>query len=89
MLISSSIYCPIFYLVCLDDRQLNKMWHNILGYPNFHILSTLFKSGSLGNKNSPISFDFPTCKLGKSKTLPFSRNALCENHCFDIIHSDV
>ena len=65
------------------------MWHNHLGHPNSHVLSTLFKSGSLGNKNSPVSFDCTTCKLGKSKTLPFSHNASRANHCFDIIHSDV
>ena len=78
-----------FSLVCVDDRQLNKMWHNHLGHPNSHVLSTLFKSGSLGNKNSPVSFDCTTCKLGKSKTLPFLHNASQANHCFDIIHSDV
>ena len=65
------------------------MWHNHLGHPNSHVLSTLFKSGSLGNKNSPVSFDCTTCKLGKSKTLPFLHNASQANHCFDIIHSDV
>ena len=87
--ISPSTYCPIFSLVCVDDRQLNKMWHNRLGHPNFHVLSTLFKSSYLGNKNFPISFDCTTCKLGKSKTLPFPHNASRANHCFDIIHNDV
>ena len=65
------------------------MWHNRLGHPNSHVLSTLLKSGSLGNKIFSVPFDCTTCKLGKSKFLPFSNNASHATHCFDIIHSDV
>ncbi|XP_029127133.1 uncharacterized protein LOC109798946 isoform X2 [Cajanus cajan] len=65
------------------------MWHNRLGHPNSHVLSTLLKSGSLGNKDFSVPFDCTTCKLGKSKVLPFPNNASRATHCFDIIHSDV
>jgi len=82
-------YCLVFSLVCVDDRQLNKMWYNRLSHPNSHVLSTLFKYDSLGNKISPVSFDCTTCKLGKSKTLPFPHNASQTNNYFNIIHSDV
>ena len=57
--LSSSTICPTFpllSLVCIDDRQINKMWHNHLGHPNSYVLSTLLKSGSLGNKNFFCSF---------------------------------
>jgi len=86
---SPSTYCPAFSVVCFDNRQLNKMRHNRLGHPNSHVFSTLFKSDSLSNKDSYVSFDCTTCKLGKSKTLPFPYNASRANYCFDIIHSDV
>jgi len=87
--ISPSTYCAIFSLVYVNDKQLNKMWHNRLCHPNSHVLSTFFKSCSLGNKNSHISFDCTTCKLGKSETLSFPHNASQANHYFHIIHSDV
>lgn len=87
--LSPSTHCLLFYLVCIDDQQLNKMWHNRLGHSNFHLLCTLFKSNSFGNKNSSVSFYCTTSKLGKSKTLPFPHNASRTNHCFDIFHSDV
>ena len=65
------------------------MLHNCLGHPNSHVLNTLLKSGSLGNKKKFVPFDCITCKLGKSKVLPFPNNASRATHCFDIIHSDV
>ena len=90
--LSSFTICPTFpllSLVCIDDRQINKMLHNCLGHPNSHVLNTLLKSGSLGNKKISIPFDCITCKLSKSKVLPFPNNASHATHCFDIIHSDV
>lgn len=65
------------------------MWHNRLLHTNFHVLSTLFKSSSLDNKISFVSFDCTICKFGKSKTLSFHRNASRVNHCYDIVHSDL
>jgi hypothetical protein len=51
------------------------VWHRRLGHPNSHVLRVLFKSGLLGNKNLISSnngiVDYASCKLGKSKTLPF------------------
>ena len=63
------------------------MLHNCLGHPNSHVLNTLLKSGSLGNKKISIPFDCITCKLGKSKVLPFPNNASHATHCFTIIVS--
>lgn len=36
-----------------------------------------------------VSFDCATCKMGKSKTLPFSVSASNSIQCFDLVHSDV
>ncbi|RVW66666.1 Retrovirus-related Pol polyprotein from transposon TNT 1-94 [Vitis vinifera] len=36
-----------------------------------------------------LSFDCTSCKLGKSKVLPFPHSASRASQCFDIIHSDV
>jgi transposase InsO family protein len=52
----------------------------------------LFKSGLLGNKacsSLNLSFDCTSCKLGKSKVLPFPHHASRASQCFNIIHSDV
>jgi len=56
------------------------------------VLRTLFKSGLLGNKacsSLNLSFDCTSCKLGKSKVLPFPHHASRASQCFNIIHSDV
>lgn len=49
-------------------------WHKKLGNPNFVILTHIIKHGYLSNTNefSSLSFDCAPCKLGKSKSLPFS-----------------
>jgi len=64
-----------------------------LGHPNNVILSNLIKRGFLGHKDKgsihSLSFDCSTCKLGKSKTLPFPTFGSRANTCFEIIHSDV
>jgi hypothetical protein len=83
---------PLLSLACTDFKIENKVWHKRLGHPNSHVLSTLLKSGLLGNKESSsldVSFECTTCKLGKSKVLPFPNTASHATHCFDIIHSDV
>jgi transposase InsO family protein len=52
----------------------------------------LINFGLLGNKTCSsldLSFDCTSCKLGKSKVLPFPRHASRASQCFDIIHSDV
>jgi len=50
-------------------------WHKKLGHSNSVVLTHLLKHGHLGIKNSfsssPASFNCATCRLGKSKTLPF------------------
>lgn len=68
-----------------------EVWHKRLGHPNSVVLSHLSNSGPLGNKKqfSVASFDCSTCKLGKSKTLPFPNFDSRATKCFDVIHSDV
>lgn len=52
-----------------------QVWHKRLGHPNANVLHDLLKSNFLGNKHIPslnsVHFDCITCKLGKSKILPF------------------
>lgn len=38
---------------------------------------------------SDVILDCSTCKLGKSKTLPFFMHDSLATHCFDLIHSNV
>jgi len=77
--------------VIVDNKTAN--WHKRLGHPNNVILSNLMKRGFLGHKDKgsthSLSFDCFTCKLGKSKTLPFPDFGSHVNTCFEIIHSDV
>ena len=50
----------------------------------------MLKSGVLGNeKLSSVQFDCNSCKLGKSKTLPFPIHTSSATRAFDLIHSDV
>ena len=69
-----------------------QLWHNRLGHPNSKGLLSLMKSSLVNNISisaHDVTFDCSTCKMGKSKTLPFStHDSLCTN-CFDLIHSDV
>ena len=83
---------PLLSFACNVVGSGNKMWHRCLSYPNADVLRTLFNSGLLGNKTCSsldLSFDCTSCKLGKSKVLPFSHHASRVAQCFDIIHSDV
>ena len=83
---------PLLSFACNVDGSRHKMWHRCLGHPNSDALRTLFNSGLLGNKacsSLDLSFDCTSCKLGKSKVLPFPHPASRASQCFDIIHSDV
>ena len=86
---------PSFHLLsfaCNVVGSGHKMWHRCLGHPNSDVLRSLFNSGLLGNKTCSsldLSFDCTSCKLGKSKVLPFPHSASHASQCFDIIHSDV
>lgn len=57
------------------------------------MLQHLFNSCLLGNKIfssvSSVSFDCASCKLTKSKVLPFPSQGSHTLHIFDIVHSDV
>ena len=93
--VSPSTFIPSFPLLsfaCNVVGSGNKMWHRRLGHPNSNVLGTLFNSGLLGNKacsSIDISFDCTSCKLGKSKVLPFPHHASRASQCFELIHSDV
>lgn len=78
-------------LACSTVINKSEVWHKRLGHPNSTILSCLLNSGLLGNKAhfSSLSFDCATCKLGKSKILPFPLARNRADKCFDVIHSDV
>jgi len=71
----------------------SEVWHKRLGHPNSAILSHLFTSALLGQSDqislSRSSFDCSTCKLGKSKILPFQISGSRATKCFEVIHSDV
>lgn len=81
------------FLTCNFAHVDHRVWHKRLGHPNFNVLNNLLNSGVLGNKESSaladIEFDCNSCRLGKSKTLPFPTHTPNEVQPFDIIHSDV
>ena len=69
---------PLLSFACNVIGSRHKMWHKCLGHPNSDVLRTLFKSGLLGNKTCSslnLSFDCTSCKLDKSKVLPFPHHA--------------
>ncbi|KAL6332044.1 hypothetical protein AAG906_020403 [Vitis piasezkii] len=83
---------PLLSFACNVVGFEHKMWHRRLGHPNSDVLRTLFNFGLLGNKTCfslDLSFDCTSCKLGKSKVLPFLHSTSRASLCFDIIHSDV
>nr|CAN63642.1 hypothetical protein VITISV_038695 [Vitis vinifera] len=58
-------------------------------HPNTQILSHVLNSDLPSNKDRySSSLECDSCKLGKSKTLPFPLHASRASHCFDLIHSD-
>ena len=93
--VSPSTFIPSFPLLsfaCNVVGSGNKMWYRRLGHPNSDVLHTLFNSGLLGNKacsSIDLSFDCTSCKLGKSKVLPFPHHASRVSQCFELIHSHV
>ncbi|KAL3523634.1 hypothetical protein ACH5RR_016468 [Cinchona calisaya] len=80
-------------ITCNSARVDYRAWHKRLGHPNSNVLHVLLNSGLLGNKESPslhvVQFDCNSCKLGKSKTLPFPTHTPNVVQSFDLIHSDV
>ncbi|RVW45849.1 Retrovirus-related Pol polyprotein from transposon TNT 1-94 [Vitis vinifera] len=90
--VSHSTIFPLLSFACNSVGSGYKMWHKRLSHPNSDVLCTLFNFGLLGNKacsSLDLSFDCTSCKLGKSKVLPFPHPASRVSQCFDIIHSDV
>ena len=79
------------YVSCNSVNCNNQVWHKRLGHPNSHVLSVLTKSGLLGNKLSKFSeiVDCASCKLGKSKTLPFPLHKSHTTKAFELVHTDV
>lgn len=70
-----------------------RLWHKRLRHSNSQKLSQLLNSDLLLNKNTgsfhDIELDCSSCKLGKSKTLPFPLHNEIKTQCFDLIHTDV
>jgi len=68
------------------------LWHNRLGHPNSIVLLSLLNSGHINKMkflSSDVALDCTTCKLGKSKTLPFPLHVSSATECFNLVHSDV
>jgi len=79
-------------LACMTINNPSEVWHKRLGHPNSIILSRMFNSGLIGNKehvSKYLSFDCSVCKLSKSKTLSFPSHGSRAAKCFDVVHSDV
>ncbi|CAL8168003.1 unnamed protein product [Prunus armeniaca] len=57
------------FVSCNSAHVDYRAWHKRLGHPNSNVLHDLWKSGFLGNKESPslsaVQFDCNSCKLGK------------------------
>lgn len=78
------------YVSCNAVDCNNQVWHKRLGHPNSHVLSILLKSGLLGNKvSNKDNIDCASCKLGKSKTLPFPLHKSHTTKAFELVHTDV
>jgi transposase InsO family protein len=81
------------FVTCNSAHVDYRAWHKHLGHPNSNVLHDLLKSGFLGNKDSPslsaVQFDCNSCRLGKSKTLPFPIHTPHIVQPFDLIHNDV
>ena len=90
-LLSSCSLLP--FISCNSATVSFQSWHKCLGHPNSNVLHDLIKSGVLGNKHFPslsaVQFDCSSCKLGKSKILPFPIHQSNVNQPFDMIHSDL
>jgi len=79
------------YIACNVVQCDNQVWHRHLGHPNSHVLRVFLKSGLLGNKNSTSNNDIvdcASCKLGKSKTLPFPLHKTRTTKPFELVHTD-
>jgi hypothetical protein len=73
-------------------RASAQLWHARLGHPNYRIISSLSRLGSIlySNRSLPNNSNICVgCQLGKSHRLPFSLN---DEHCcmpFDRLHCDL
>ena len=68
------------------------LWHARLGYPSFHTIDSLTKSGFISCSNKLIGLDSSLCvgcNLSKSHRLPFSINNICCDLPFDRLHCDL
>jgi len=93
-LYSSLSPCSLLSFISCNSATVNfQLWHKRLGHPNSNVVHNLMKFRVLGNKHSPsfnvVQFDCNSCKLGKSKILPFPIHQSNVNQPFDIIHSNL
>ncbi|RDX70854.1 hypothetical protein CR513_49858, partial [Mucuna pruriens] len=89
----SSPYLSLPLVSCNSDIIDYQVWHKHLEHLNSNALHDMLKSGFLGNKHTPflnvVHFDCISCKLGKSKILPFPTHHLNVTQPFDTIHNDI
>ena len=79
-----------FAFSCLHSNNV-QLWHNRLGHPDSKVLLSLFKSGLINEMKNyalDVILNCSTCKLGKSKNLPFPLHDSISEQCFELIHSD-
>ncbi|RVW98402.1 Retrovirus-related Pol polyprotein from transposon TNT 1-94 [Vitis vinifera] len=74
--------------------KVGRLFPLFLPVPDFSPLSSIESFAcnnvlDLSMDRSSLSLECDSCKLGKSKTLPFPLHASRASHCFDLIHSDV
>jgi hypothetical protein len=69
----------------------SSIWHNRLGHPGEHVLSSLRKNQFIEcNNSSQLHYNFcNSCPLGKHVKLPFKSSLNKSLLPFDILHSDV
>ena len=76
-----------------DFNNKCRLWHKRLGHPHAQKLLFMFKNGLIMNKYlvsfQDVLFDCSSCKMGKSKTLPFPRHQEITTEYFDLIHTEV
>ncbi|GJX38725.1 ribonuclease H-like domain-containing protein [Tanacetum coccineum] len=67
----------------------SSMWHQPLGHPGDEVLRSLVSRQFISCNKEKSSHICHACQLGKHVKLPFHSSDSIDEHCFDIIHSDL
>lgn len=74
----------------LGERVSFDIWHSRISHPSSRILHiTLFKFAVPHSQSSSLASICSSCKLGKSKKLPFSSSLSFSTKPLELIHCDV